>query len=98
MRLLDRYPLLLPLLILVTGAVFRFYNLNWDSGNTLHPDERFIYETVVGGATQPGISWPGSIGQFFDIARGTGSPLDPHNFNYGSLPFYFLAFVAGAVS
>jgi YYY domain-containing protein len=96
--LIRRYPYLLPVLILLAGAAFRFYNLNWDSGHTLHPDERFIYETVVGGPSQPAISWPSSISQFFDITKGTGSPLDPHNFNYGSLPFYLLAFVSGLIS
>lgn len=28
--------------ILILAALFRFYNLNWDAGYHLHPDERFL--------------------------------------------------------
>jgi len=95
---LTGHPLVLPALILFAGALFRFYNLNWDSGLLLHPDERWIYEVVTGASPNPPISWPSSIGQFFDVAPSGGSPLNPHFFAYGSLPFYLLAFVAGIVS
>lgn len=36
------------LLILLIGAFFRFFGLNWDQGFHLHPDERFL--TMVGTA------------------------------------------------
>jgi len=32
--------------ILLIAAFFRFYNLNWDSGNLFHPDERNIANAV----------------------------------------------------
>lgn len=39
---------ILLLLIILAGAFFRFYNLNWDNNAHLHPDERFL--TMVGNA------------------------------------------------
>lgn len=33
-------------LLTLTGGFFRFYNLNWDSGNFFHPDERNIANAV----------------------------------------------------
>ncbi|MGH2442212.1 MAG: glycosyltransferase family 39 protein, partial [Chloroflexota bacterium] len=104
---LQRHPYALPVVILLVGAVFRFYNLNWDNGHTLHPDERFIYEVVSGANGNPPLSWPNSIQQFLDgrdprggmaLHPGVGSPLNPHDFAYGSLPFYLLAFLAGIAS
>lgn len=32
--------------LILTGGFLRFYNLNWDSGNLLHPDERNIANAV----------------------------------------------------
>ncbi len=34
------------ILIVITGATLRFYNLNWDLGNFFHPDERNIANAV----------------------------------------------------
>lgn len=34
------------LLIIVYGAIYRFYNLNWDEGHWFHPDERNIAMAV----------------------------------------------------
>jgi 4-amino-4-deoxy-L-arabinose transferase-like glycosyltransferase len=96
---LSRHPLLLPLAILAAAAAFRFYNLNWDNGQLLHPDERGIIMLITGSnnAGHP-LAWPSSLSQFFDTRVGVGSPLDPHYFAYGSLPYYLLAFLAGAIS
>jgi len=33
---LERHPFVLPAVVLVVGAIFRFYNLNWDDGHQLH--------------------------------------------------------------
>lgn len=95
----ERQPYLLPLAILVVGGIFRFYNLNWDNGHQLHPDERGIFLLLTGSnnAGHP-LGWPSSISQFFDTRPGIGSPLDPHYFAYGSLPYYLLALVAGTIS
>src|SRR3990167_9885086 len=37
---------LLIFLIIIVGAFFRFYNLNWDEGHSFHPDERNIAASV----------------------------------------------------
>ncbi|MBI4079388.1 MAG: glycosyltransferase family 39 protein [Candidatus Levybacteria bacterium] len=71
-------------LIIVLGAFFRFYNLNWDSNFHLHPDERFL--TMVGNAMRI----PQSIAEYFDPST---SPLNPPNigfgfFVYGTLPLF----------
>lgn len=95
----TRHPFLLPLAIVVGGGAFRFYNLNWDDGQLLHPDERGIFMLLLGSnnANHP-MTWPASLGQFFDATLGTGSPLDPHYFAYGSLPYYLLAFAVGLIT
>lgn len=40
--------LVIWLVILLTGAFLRFYNLNWDRGHYFHPDERNIVSAVAG--------------------------------------------------
>lgn len=40
-KILDQSKILL-LLIVFLGAFFRFYDINWDSNQHLHPDERFL--------------------------------------------------------
>ncbi len=96
---LTRHQYALPFLIVLIGAAFRFYNLNWDNGHQLHPDERWIYEVVSGANNNPALSWPGSWSQFTSVQDPTGgSPLNPHFLAYGSLPFYLLALLAGVVS
>jgi len=79
------------LAILLAGGVLRFTGRNWDDGQYLHPDERFL--TMVG----TGVQWPGSIGEYFDSAA---SPLNPYNqrdadgnprfptFIYGTFPLF----------
>ncbi|MFH1561325.1 MAG: hypothetical protein ABID04_01965, partial [Patescibacteria group bacterium] len=78
-------------LILVLALVLRIVGLNWDQGFHLHPDERFL--TMVGTS----ISWPSSLGEYFDTAN---SPLNPYNngfdfFVYGPLPLFLTKLVAG---
>lgn len=84
MKLIIRWrPLALCGLTLL-GFLLRLYGLNWDQGNSFHPDERQILFHVVA------LSWPTSWSQFLDAAN---SPLNPHFFAYGSLPLYLLAFL-----
>ncbi len=76
--------------ILVLGAVLRLIGVNWDAGQHLHPDERFI--TMVENAIQ----LPNSIGQYFDSAN---SPLNPYNkgfgsFIYGTVPLFIVRVIA----
>lgn len=67
-------------LIVLIGAFFRFYKINWDHSYHLHPDERAI--TLY---TLP-LSWPESIDEFLT----TDSPLNPKFFAYGNFPLYLL--------
>ena len=100
---LERHPLILPILILILGGGFRFYNLNWDNGYQLHPDERWIYMVLSGANGNPPIGLPTSWAQFLrtapcnNVPNCGNSPLDPHFFAYGSLPFYLLAVLAGTM-
>jgi len=80
--------------ILLIAAFFRFYGVNWDQNQHLHPDERFL--TMVAG----GISWPRSVGEYLDTAA---SPLNPHNrgfgfFVYGTFPIFFTKWVAESLN
>lgn len=82
---------LLLVVILLLGALFRFYGLNWDQGQHLHPDERFL--TMVTQAIQ----WPKTLGEYFDTNT---SPLNPHNQNfsffvYGTFPLFLTKFLGG---
>ena len=96
---LTRNPYVLPCLILIVGGFFRFFNSNWDNGHQLHPDERWIYEVVSGANNNPPLSWPHSLQSFLTVRDPTGgSPLNPHFFAYGSLPFYLLSLIAGGAS
>jgi YYY domain-containing protein len=86
------YDLLL-IVILVAGASVRLVGLNWDEGQHLHPDERFL--TMVESAITP----VGSLSEYFDTANST---LNPHNkdfgfFVYGTLPIFITRYAAEAL-
>ncbi len=92
---------LLLILLLVLGAALRLYGLNWDDNHHLHPDERQITMVVSRLGLPPLAEWPRFFAppllvspteenpNFFDADT---SPLNPHFFAYGSLPFYVLRF------
>ncbi len=71
--------------IMLLAALLRFTGQDWDQGQNLHPDERFI--TMV--ATW--VQWPSSLHEYFDTAI---NPLNPYNnkdfptFIYGTFPLY----------
>ncbi|MFA6249981.1 MAG: glycosyltransferase family 39 protein [Candidatus Shapirobacteria bacterium] len=74
----------LPVLvvILLLGFFFRFYGLNWDQSQHLHPDERFLTMVVTA------MKLPINITEYFDPQL---SLLNPYNLNfsffvYGTLP------------
>jgi len=88
---------LLLIAILLVGAYFRFLNIDWDEGEHLHPDERYI--TMVTGS----IRAPGSADDFQNPPAGCDawggyfdsycSPLNPYNrgqgsYAYGTLPLF----------
>ena len=97
-RRTDLTQLLLALL-LVVGAALRLYGVNWDDNHHLHPDERQITMVVSNLGMPPLRQWPSFFTpppfstpseenpNFFDAET---SPLNPHFFAYGSLPFYML--------
>ncbi len=63
---------------------------NWDNGQHIHPDERFL--TMVEGHIQV----PHSLGQYFNSEE---SPFNPYNqgetsFVYGTFPLFFVRIVA----
>lgn len=72
----NKEKFLLSIIILI-GAFFRFYDLNWDQGHYLHPDERLYVNSSS-------ISLPKTIADFFS----PNSPLNPKMFYYGSFPLY----------
>ncbi|OGH24141.1 MAG: hypothetical protein A3B47_04710 [Candidatus Levybacteria bacterium RIFCSPLOWO2_01_FULL_39_24] len=71
---------ILLLLIILFGAFFRLYGLNWDQGSHLHPDERAIVMFSLP------LHFPSSVSEFLSVS----SPLNPHFFAYGSFPLYLL--------
>ncbi|WP_376793615.1 glycosyltransferase family 39 protein [Thermogemmatispora sp.] len=87
MKLVVRWRPLVLIALAILGLALRLYGLNWDDGNSFHPDEREILFHVVA------IARPTSWAQFLDAAH---SPLNPQFFAYGSFPIYLLAAV-GAV-
>jgi len=53
------------LAILLLGAAFRFYNVNWDEGTYhIHPDERHTTMVVTR------IRWPGGLDDYIDCRQG----------------------------
>lgn len=84
------FPKIVLVLILLLGACFRFYGLDWDQGQHLHPDERFL--TMVTTA----IKIPPSPANYFDPKSST---MNPYNANfsffvYGTLPLTITKIVA----
>ncbi len=70
--------------IMLLAALLRFTGQDWDAGQNLHPDERFI--TMVATALQ----WPSGPGEYFNTPVST---LNPYNFEYptfiyGTFPLY----------
>ncbi|MEO6888787.1 MAG: DUF2298 domain-containing protein [Ktedonobacteraceae bacterium] len=82
MKKVIRWQVLALLGLGLLALGLRLYGLNWDQGNSFHPDERQIMFHVMA------LAWPGSLAQFFDPAN---SPLNPRFFAYGSFPLYLLA-------
>jgi YYY domain-containing protein len=81
--LTERLVTLALLLALAGGAYFRYTGIDWDHGQHLHPDERFL--TIVSTTWQP--VW--TLDAYFDNTHNT---LNPYNFSgtshfvYGPLP------------
>lgn len=76
--------------IVFLAFYLRTYNVNWDSGTHIHPDERFL--TMV----TSDMKIPSS---FFDYLNPQISTMNPHNigygfFVYGTFPLYLVKILA----
>ncbi len=78
--------------ILTFASGFRFYGLDWGQDNFLHPDSYAIIRTAQN-VHLP--DWPLSLGQLLDAEN---SPLNPHNFAYGSFYIYLLKGIGSFIS
>src|SRR3990167_2829280 len=81
-KFIDVNPKLVFITILVVAVALRVFGLNWDQGQHLHPDERFL--TMVAMAEKI----PNSFSNYLDPTKST---LNPYNvgynfFVYGTLP------------
>ena len=65
----------LSLLLIGLGVFFRFYNMNWDSGALLHPDEYGLTNTL----TQ--LRMPSSISDYFNTRIAPMSPYNKYDLN-----------------
>lgn len=70
-------------IFLLSAFLVRIYNLDWDNGHFLHPDER-LYVNISS------IALPTSWNQFFSV----DSPLNPKMFYYGAFPLYLYKVVS----
>lgn len=95
-RRADVFLLLLG--VLLVGAYFRFLNVDWDEGEHLHPDERYmtmvtgtIRSPLSAGSSQNAPAGCISWGGYFDSYC---SPLNPYNYRgygsyaYGTFPLF----------
>src|SRR5579872_4572786 len=81
---MNKIHYILLSLILGLSLFLRVYDLNWDQGFHLHPDERAIVLYVLP------LHMPSTLNEFLSVS----SPLNPHFFAYGSLPIYLLKFAS----
>lgn len=75
--------------ILLIASFLRLYGINWDDGNHLHPDERFL--TMVATSLQ----WPTTFAGYLNTDTST---LNPHNvghtyYVYGTWPIIIVKYV-----
>ncbi len=63
----------LLVLLILTGIAFRFFNMNWDSGALLHPDEYGFTNTISR------LSVPASLGNYFNTRESTLSPYNKYD-------------------
>ena len=76
-------------LIIIFGGLLRFSNINWDKGQHLHPDERYISMVLTA------VRLPSSVKEYFSLEN----PLSPFNsqytsYIYGQLPLTAIKFLS----
>ncbi len=89
MKIVIRWRPLALFVLALLGLALRLYGINWDQGNSFHPDERQILFHVMA------LSWPKSFSQFLNPVT---LPLNPHFFAYGSFPLYLLATLGNIIA
>ncbi len=100
-RLLD----LILILLILLGIGYRFYNMNWDSGALLHPDEYGLTNTLTR------LSVPVSIENYFNTRESTLSPYNKYDLGgdkiedgpdnrmrWGQLPILLIRMAAEALN
>ncbi len=94
------------LVLLIAGGIFlRFYNLEWDSGALLHPDEYGLTNTLTR------LSLPRSFSEYFNTRLSPISPYDQYDIDgskisdgpdnrmrWGQLPIMIIRSVAEALN
>lgn len=76
-------PRIALLFIAAAGVALRFYGLNWDGGQWIHPDERMILMVVSNRLSVP-------TSEQIPLLLTPQSPLNPAFHAYGSFPMYML--------
>ncbi|MGC9400373.1 MAG: DUF2298 domain-containing protein [Anaerolineae bacterium] len=82
---------LLFLVVLLLAGWLRTYNLDWDKGTHLHPDERYL--TMVASALEPPETWA----DYWDPAASTMNPENQGyaGYVYGTFPLFLTRVVGG---
>ncbi len=96
-------PTSIALVVLLLAAfTLRVYQLDWDNGHYLHPDERFIASVISDRIT---LDWPPDVDNLLDPSASPLNPRSddpdtgtPRNFSYGALPLIVTEAVAVAMT
>jgi len=78
-------------LLFLLALILRLYGLDWDQGQHLHPDERFLTMVVND------IRLPQSISEYLNTEK---SPLNPYNYSsyqffvYGTFPVFLVKYLS----
>jgi YYY domain-containing protein len=90
------------LLILMAAFALRVFDLDWDEGHYLHPDERFIADVITNRII---FEWPPDFDNLRDPEHSLLNPrsVNPatgatRDFAYGSLPLFVTDLAASALS
>jgi len=89
------YQIFFIFLIFCLSLTIRLFGLNWDQGQHLHPDERFL--TMV----ESTIKLPNSFSQYLDTKN---SPLNPYNYKefqffvYGTFPIFLIKYISTIIN
>lgn len=94
MKIFSNKSHILLILIILFASFFRLYGLNWDQGQHLHPDERFL--TMVVSA----MKIPNSFGDYLNPKIST---MNPYNLNfsffvYGTFPLFLTRIIGELIN